>query len=40
MLVIEIYDEMMILKIKVSKYNKDRDNDNNYKSNNVINSSN
>ena len=35
----KIYDEMIILKIKVSKCNKDRDNDNNYKSNNVINSS-
>ena len=39
MLVIEIYDEMIILNIKVSKCNKDRDNDNNYESNNVINSS-
>lgn len=32
-----IYDEMIILKIKVSKCDKDRDN--NYESNNVVNNS-
>ena len=30
---------MITLKIKVSKCNKDRDNDNNYESNNVVDSS-